>query len=384
MNTQTLAPETTNFSDAFKPVGHMGFSEAQIADAIDLIRGYENGRRMPPHRHEYMLREAITKSDFPYLFGIVVENEMLARYRNAPAPWEPYTKKSTLPNFNVHYRHLVQGLTGRLPGVSEKGEYLVSPKPVHSRVPLQVAKKGEQFDISWEALINDGMGAFADVAIRYADAARNTEYFDVTSLYAAVGGPNADLFGAPIVHPDGSNVTNQGVLPFSLDNLGATLGLMAAQVDALGNPLGIRGIHVVVPPALEIAGREAMTSALKQWVELGGAGGPLPFPTTNVLPQMGLQLHVNQWLPIVDQSGNRNSTWYVFADTSHGYAIEFAWLRGHETPEICMKGSDKATPTGQPLSPFSGDFATDNVFWRVRTVTGGTQLDPRLAYAQVG
>ena len=49
-----------------------------------------------------------------------------------------------------------------------------------------------------------------------------------------------------------------------------------------------------------------------------------------------------------------------------------------------MKASDKVTVTGDPMSPFSGDFATDNIFYRVRDVHGGTQLDPRYAFAQVG
>lgn len=64
--------------------------------------------------------------------------------------------------------------------------------------------------------------------------------------------------------------------------------------------------------------------------------------------------------------------------------MEMAYLRGHEMPEICMKSSDKVTVGGAALSPFSGDFATDNIMYRVRIVHGGTQLDPRYAYSQDG
>jgi hypothetical protein len=368
----------TQMAEGFRPVSGR-FTEAQIADAIDLIR---NAGRMPSYRHEYMLKEAITTSDFPYLFGTVIEREMIARYKTAPAPWTPFTKQSTLGNFNIHERHMVDGLTGRLDKVGEKGEYLVSPKPIHSRRYIQIVKKGRQFDISWEALINDGMGAFDDIAIRYADAARNTESYDVTSLYASATGPNTDLYGAPIVHPDGTNVTNLGALPASVENLETTLGLMASQVDALGNPIGIRGVHIVCAPTREIQWRNILTSAVNMWTESAG-GAATPYPMTSVLPQMGLQLHVNPWLPIVDSSANNAGTWYLFADTSQGYAIEFSRLRGHEAPEIVMKASNKATPTGVPISPFEGDFETDNVFYRVRTATGGTQLDPRMTYAQV-
>jgi hypothetical protein len=92
---------------------------------------------------------------------------------------------------------------------------------------------------------------------------------------------------------------------------------------------------------------------------------------------------VDPWLPIVDATGYDNTTWYVFADPSQGAAVEFATLRGYEDPEICMKNSDKVTVGGGALSPFSGDFATDNIFYRVRMVYGFTQLDPRFTYAQV-
>jgi len=92
---------------------------------------------------------------------------------------------------------------------------------------------------------------------------------------------------------------------------------------------------------------------------------------------------VNPLLPIVDTSGNNDGTWYLFADTGSIKAMEFDYLRGHETPEICMKNSDKVSPTGAPLGAFSGDFASDNIFYRVRICCGGAQLDPRAAYVQV-
>ena len=45
-----------------------------------------------------------------------------------------------------------------------------------------------------------------------------------------------------------------------------------------------------------------------------------------------------------------------------------------------MKASDKVSIGGGPVSPFAGDFATDNVFYRVRSVFGGTALDWRASY----
>jgi hypothetical protein len=49
-----------------------------------------------------------------------------------------------------------------------------------------------------------------------------------------------------------------------------------------------------------------------------------------------------------------------------------------------MKASDKVSVAGGLISPFAGDFATDDIFYRVRIVCGGTQLDPRFTYSQDG
>jgi hypothetical protein len=209
--------------------------------------------------------------------------------------------------------------------------------------------------------------------------------YNVTDLFVSAAGPDVGLFGAPIAAPTtpaGANVTNLGALPLSIVNLETTLGLMATQVDANGRPLGIRGAHLVVPPTLEMRARQILTSAYVSWTNVVAA--VVEMPTANVMSQLGIQLHVNPMIPVIDTSGNRWMTWYVFADPAEGKAMQMDFRRGYEDPEICMKASDKVAVGGAgPLSPFSGDFATDNIFYRVRDVHGGARLDPRFCYAQV-
>jgi len=367
--------------DGFVPVHDLRISEAAMAAAHDLLI---NKDRMPAHRWEYLLKEAITTSDFPALFGGILDRQLIASYQAAVPDWRQYVYVGSAKDFRPNQRSKVQGLADLLDPVPEKGEYKVKPVS-EAHYSWTIAKYGNQFDVSFEALINDDLGAFADVPQRFASAAVYTEAYLVTSLFASATGPNPALFGAPIVDVDLQNVTNVGSLPLTIQNLETTLALMAAQTDALGRPLGIRGVHLVVPPALETTARAILTSASKQWLDTA-AGAVIPVPTANVLPQMGLTPHVNPLLPAIDESGNRNGTWYLFADKgsqTSPKALEFSYLRGHETPEICMKASDKVSPTGAPISPFSGDFATDNIFYRVRICCGGSALDPRYAYAQV-
>jgi len=366
--------------DGFNPVRDVRLNEAAMVRAMDLIN---NKPGYPAHRWEYLMREAITTSDFPYLFGQVVDRQMLAAYKIAVPEWRAYTKVGTAKDFNTWRSQKVWGNDEDLPLVTEKGEYLVAPVG-EARYTGQVYKRGRQFDISWESLINDDLGAFGNIPERFARAAIRTEARFVTSLYAAAAGPNPLLFGVPpagaIVDVDGQNVFNVGVLPLTIANLELTMGLMAAQLDASGEPISIRGIHLVVPPQMEFAARAIITSSMQMWTQVA-AGGAVPYPMTSVIPQMGIKLHVDPFLPVVDLTATDDTTWYLFAEPSQGAAMEFKYLRGHESPEICMKASDKVTVGGGALSPFSGDFATDNVFYRVRTVFGGTQLDPRFAFA---
>jgi hypothetical protein len=370
--------------EGFAPVRSAALSEAAILKTIDLLT---NKAGWSQRRHAAALEEAITTADFATLLGGTLERSMLGYYKSAPSPWRAYTRTGTVRDFRQTDVHKVQGNDLVLARVREKEEYPIAAMSdaVYHR---QVFKYGRQFDISWEALVNDDLGAFANIAQRFASAAADSMAREVTGLYASVGGPDVLLFGAPIADVDGQNVTNLGALPLSIANIEATLQLMALQQDVNGRPLGIRGVHLVVAPGREIRARQILTSAWNQQIDTaGGANAVAPTfvmaPSANVLPQMGLQLHVDPWLPIIDSSGNNQGTWYLFADTGQGRAMELDFLQGHEAPEIVMKASNKQSIGGGTVSPLDGDFESDNVKYRVRAIFGGTRLDPRMAYAQV-
>jgi len=368
--------------EGFAPV-RKSADEQAMAEALNLI---QNKAGYTPRRHAAILEEAITTTDFPYLFGQVIDRQLLANYKGFDADWKNYMRVTTVPDFNTVRREKLHGTDSRLPVVPEKGEYQPST-PTNCRYTYNVKKYGRQFDISWEAMINDSLGAFQDVPQRMALAAARTEYYFATSLFAAATGDgNPNLYGATITDC-GQEITNLGVLPLTIGNLETTMELMAAQTNPAGEPLGIRAKHLVVGPALEFTARQILTSSVKMWtaesIDVDGTVYSTPYPTNNVVSQMGLQLHVNPYIPVIDTT-HGDTSWYLFADPTDVAAIEFGYLRGHETPEIVMKSSDKVMPSGAAVSPFSGDFATDNIIYRVRHVFGGTPMDPRATYLQSG
>ncbi len=347
------------------------FPLARITEVNDLIyNGSYRGRSLQPHEREYLIREALTTSDFPLLFGDVLQRQMLANYAVAPAVWKAFTKLSTNKDFRASSRFAIAGGDDALDLVAEKGEYLASPR-TETRYQLTVQKYGRQFDISWESLINDDLGALGDTPARFAAASTRMEHRVVSALYTH----NVVLATA--------GRGNLSINPLTIANLETGIEWFGARTDANGEAIPTRPKYLVVPPALEMTARQILSSATKMWVEGTGAN-PTVWPTTNVIPEMGLQLIIDPYITILDvAAGNPLSAvgaWYLFTDPRELAVLEAAHLTGHENPEIAMKASDKVTVGGGPINALSGDFATDNVFYRVRQVFGAITLDWRGFY----
>jgi len=343
--------------------------ELRLKETIDLL---SNANNLPPHKYEYLLREALTTSDFPNLFGDVLDRQVLASYKAVDPVWKAFVKMSTVPRISPQvggYRFAITGGDQKLAKVAEKGEYLASDR-AEERFPLSVDKYGRQFDISWEALINDDLGALKDTPERFARAAIRTEHDLVTSTYATSVALYSSVAGQ----------LNCVATALSIAALETGVETLSSFLDAAGNPIMNRAKYLVVPPALEMTARQILTSSTKMWQENAAGAGPRAYPMTNTIAQYGLQLIVDPYLAIYGSAGMLNTQWYLFADPKDIAALEFAHLKGHERPEICMKASDKVTVGGGAINPMSGDFATDNVFYRVRLVFGGTTLDWRATY----
>ena len=345
-------------------------TDAELAAFQNLLSNADN---VPAHLHEFRIKEALTTSDFPLLFGDVLDRQVLASYKAVPPVWKAFVKQSTVPRIYPQvggYRFAMHGGDQYLAEVAQKGEYLASDRE-EERYPISVRKFGRQFDISWETMINDDLGALKDTPNRFAMAAIRTEHRIVTAIYASdvnthVG--NANLYQVGV---------NAAATLLSINALEVGIQQMNMFTDEGGEPIMATPKYLVVPPALEFTARQILTSATKH-VATGVAG--VPYPTNNVVSQLGLTLIVDKYLPIVNVGADQHTQWYLFSDPSDIAAIEATHLVGHERPEIAMKASDKVTVGGGAISPMSGDFATDNVFYRVRLVFGAAPLDWRGTY----
>ena len=362
--------------------------DEKLVGFIELIA---NKNRYSASKREYLLKEAESTGDFPYLFGTVLERQLYAKYKAIVPDWKDYIKVGTQKDFRPTWILDVQGLMGALPVVALRGEYPNDENLVDGKVQITLAKYGRTFGLAWESLINDDLGAFSDLAERLAAAATRTEYRYASGLYTSPTGPNVALYGAPIAHPlYPANVTNLfsgSGATFSITNLGVAASSMRRFTDYNGEPVIFDGFELVVPPALEIPMLQALNPA--NIVQSGGdstAGAkPQIRSSSNTVPMLNITGHVNPYLPLIDVSGNANKTWYLFGRLNNsGYAARINYLLGHESPEVCMKNPNKIALGGATMSPLEGDYESDSISWRIRDIFGGVQVDPNYSAAFVG
>lgn len=361
--------------------------EEKIAKVIEFMNFRPSKRRYilesAAERQAFLQEGAETTSDFPSLFGTVLDRQLLAKYQIQKPDWRQYIKTGTQRDFRAANIIGVFGLQANLPQVPEQAEYKARALS-DGLVPCTLKKYGALFPLSWEAIINDDLGAFSDAADRLANAALRTEYVAATKSFVAATGPSTSVFGATITHPiDSTAITNKGTSALTATTLFDTIVAMMNQYDTDGEPIMTSGFVLVVPPALWRAALEAVSPAALIATGLSSTSAKARDTSANVTSLLDVQIIVNSYLPIIDTSGHANTTWYVFAKLANGAAVQLNFLAGHTSPEICMKASDKVSLGGGLISSMEGDFHNDSAYWRVRHVLGSAVIDPRMAYAQV-
>lgn len=343
-----------------------------LTEAATLVADVLDGRR-PVH----YLTEALTTSDFPMLFGDILDRQLLAGYRETPQVWNQYAKRGSVRDFRTVKRFFVDGGEGRLTGVAERSPYPAG-KVDEGKYQYSVSKFGKRFPISWETLINDDLDALKDAPARMARSARRTEEYFATDLFFGASGPDTTFFAS------GNNniVTSNPAL--SIAALQTAFTILAAQRDTDGEPILIDAAVLVIPPALEVVAQNILqaTTLRVTAAAAGGATGQ-ELEVANWMRNK-LKLAVNPYIPIIATT-NGNTSWMLVADPSSGRpAAEVGFLRGHEEPELFMK-SPNATRVGSGAADvMNGDFDTDSVDYKVRHVLGGTLMDPKMAVASNG
>ncbi|GAA0528733.1 hypothetical protein GCM10010172_06670 [Paractinoplanes ferrugineus] len=345
-----------------------------------------NGVMEGDRRAMFAFQEAMTRADFSYLFGDIIDRQLLAAYQTQPVQWPTYAKRGRVRDFRTVRRYTLDGGEGVLDPVKE-----LAPYPVRAVsdnfFEYAVGKYGDQIAVSWETIVNDDLDAMATLPTRLGNAARRTEERFAAALFSGASGPNSTFFSNANRNVINSTVTGAGAPTnpaLTITGLQYAMQTLGQQKDADGGPIYVEGITLVVPPALEVAANNIVNATEILAATGGGSGtGNDQLRVTNWMRNR-VSVVVNPWLPIINTT-NGNSAWYVFANPNVGRpAMELGFLIGHETPELWVKSPNATRVGGGAVAPEDGDFEHDAVQYRVRMVLGGTLMDPKSSIASTG
>ena len=336
--------------------------EAQEAEALKLI---SNHKGMPHRVWKFRMEEAMTTDTFPLLFADSLNRELLNAFQSVGTVLAPLFHPKTLTDFKVAKMFRHEGMTKRLQIVLEKGEYLAREQG-EEKVDISVQKYGAQCDFSWEANLNDDLGAFQRFPQELSNSAINTEAWLQTSIFIGATGPIAATFIGAL-----GGQAALSVLPLTAANLATAKEAMGTYTSS-GEPIQATPLFLVTGPALEHTALDILASV-----------------DTNVRPttisQVNLQPLVDKWIPVLATSGTVAATcWFLASAPSDIPSAAFAKLVGNEAPALFMKASNSTRVGGGIVSAFEGDFETDNIFLKVRHVLGAKALEPRALWGSWG
>src|SRR5690606_20320704 len=198
--------------------------QKKFLEALGLYRDVIRGDR----RAALDFQEAMTTSDFQFLFGDIIDRQMLANYQQMPVNWSRLARRGRVRDFRTVKRFTLDGSEAVLDEVGQQSEYPASPL-TDGKFEYAVRKYGRRIPLAWETLINDDLDAFADIPRRLGNAARRSEERFVTSLYATPTVPASPFFSA-----GNANLLDE---PLTIPGLQAAFTLFGEQLDSDGAPI---------------------------------------------------------------------------------------------------------------------------------------------------
>lgn len=368
--------------------------QAQVASAVMLWADLMSGRvpsyflqealaprtpavaRAIEGNYPGIFQESMTRSDFPLLTGDVIDRMMVARYREFPSPYRSFMKVTqNLRDFRAVRRIAVDGLEGTWGAQAEDDEleYGSLSETGYSYAPKKYAKGTK---ISFEALMNDDLDAFATAPDRLGRGGARTVAKFATQLYVDASGPHASLYTVG----NNNKIASNPVL--SVAALGAGFTLLATKTDADGEPIYIEEAVLVVGPALRITANNIMNQIEIDLTTAGGASGQTVRVNNWIVGN--LQLVVDPYIPIVASTANGATSWFLFASPAVGRpAVEIGFLTGFGEPQLYQKMSNTIR-VGGGVDEMAGDFATMSQEYKGVIAFGGTRLDPKATVASNG
>ncbi|WP_353472330.1 ATP-dependent Clp protease proteolytic subunit [Salipiger sp. H15] len=299
-----------------------------------------------------MLGGALGVSDFAYITTEVMNRSLIAEYARRGANWQVVTG-APMTAADFRELHAVRfGGDFQLKTVKENGEYQEATLNDQAE-GLKVERRGRTINLTFEAVVNDDMGAFDRIPREFAMAARVMESSMVWSLIrtnAVLKSDNVALFHATHKNLAGS----AGAI--SVTTVGAGRKALWEQT-AFGSKdkddfLQVEPNLLIVPPALEVDALQFATATT-------------PARDGDINPYKGTLRPIT--VPNIGAAaGGSDTAWYLVSEDLP--PISVAYLEGYEAPTV---------QTIEGMNP-------DKVTMNARHIFGAAASEFRGAYKNAG
>lgn len=281
------------------------YASARIVDMARELLELRGVRTTMLSRDQIIERSLHSGSDFPNLLQNTGNRLLRMGYDSYKGGAKVIAKQTTAPDFRAINR-LSLGEAPALKKVLPGGE-VTRGSMAEAKEAYTLATYARIFGINRQALINDDLGAFSQLGVKYGRAAAEFESQEIVNLLAAnpVMGDGVALFHATHANKAGS----PGAI--SVTTLGAAKQAMRLQKGLDGaTPIDVTPRYLLVPAALEAVALQYVTQIT-------------PAQSSNVNPFAGqLEVVVDPRLDAISATA-----WYLAADSGTIDTVEYAYLQ---------------------------------------------------------
>lgn len=313
---------------------------AQVLDAAHKFRGIgiqelgelACGQRLPrfTRNAEDWLRAAFSTVSLSGILANVANKMLLEGFLYVDDSWRQVCRIASVNDFKQHTRYRMTG-SFKFLKVGADGE-LKHGTLSEQTFTQQADTHGIMFALTRQMIINDDMGALADIPRQIGMGAAEAIADAVWTLL--LSNPTlADTFA--FFSTDHTNYASGAGSALSVDGLTAAEVLFADQTKPNGKPLGIVPSLLLVPTALKVVAQQLYKDAIVNETTTANKAKP------NSNPHQGkFSVVSSPYLSNSGFTGYSSTAWYLFADPNRLPALEVGFLNGVDRPTVERADAD--------------------------------------------
>lgn len=295
-----------------------------------------------------LARAAINStSTFPAIMSNLANKSVMVGFNEAETTYQIWAGKGSNRDFKEAAR-VALSEAGNLELVPEGGQFQQDSFGEAS-ARTKVATYGKLFSLTRQAIINDDLGLFSKIAIKYGSAAKRLVN---KMVYAQLTGNVKMQDNVALFDSKHGNVAGTGEA-LSVKAIAKAITAMRRQKGITGEAtLNITPKYLVVPPELEVTAYQIVNST----AAVDGVNSGVVNP------------YKGRFIVVADAELTDPDAWYLVADATQHDTIEVTYLNGVETPRL-------ETRQG---------FDVDGIEYKVAFDCGVSALDFRGLYKNAG